>query len=76
MTKHEYKVSRIYKESSLRKNKVKRKVSDCFTVLFSENIKVALYMTLILPPANEVGGGGLYRNHPVCPSVCLSVCPE
>ena len=30
---------------------------------------------IVIPPANEVWGG-VYRNHPVCLSVCLSVLPS
>jgi hypothetical protein len=33
-----------------------------------------IHLLLIIPPSNKVwGGGGVYRNHPVRPSVCLSV---
>ena len=35
---------------------------------------------LIIPPVNEVQGGGVYKNHSVrlyvCPSVCPSLCAD
>ena len=32
------------------------------------------YNKIIYTPRNETRGGGVYWNHPVCLSVCLSVC--
>ena len=36
---------------------------------------VVIYFVYFYTPRKQwLGGGGVYRNHPVCPSVCPSVC--
>ena len=59
-------------------NKVSVKKLYCillwsYSVIFLSFIDLTM-IWLVIPPANELGGGGgLYRNHPVCLSIRLSV---
>ena len=49
--------------------------SDCLSVCPLVLLPVIpSHLHLIYTPANKVWRGGVYRNHPLCPSVCLSVC--
>ena len=52
-------------------------LASMFVCLWHNTLTLVITLTIFIPPANEVffflGGGGVYRNHPVCLSVCPSV---